>query len=126
MKRPTGITLLSLLLGWLAIVGMVNAWFIFSGDFPHLDPVLGFVALMYAASALSSCIGLWQMKSWAPRALHSWMVICLLIFAGFALGFDDFMRGGIPGIIGFAVFIGLFFLGIHRYVQSTLGGETNA
>ena len=113
---------MSLLLGWLAVAGALNAWFIFSGDYPELGLMFGFVALLYAAAALSSCIGLWLMKSWAPRALHGWMVMCLLIFAAFAFLFDDFFKGGIPGIIGFAVFIGLLFLGIHRYVESQMGG----
>lgn len=117
MKRPGGITVLAILLGWLAIAGGLNAWFIFRGDSPDLGMVFGVGALVYALAALAAAIGLWRMASWAPGALHAWMLICVLIFAGLAYSFDDFIRGGIPGLVGFSLFIGLLFLGIHRYVQ---------
>lgn len=116
MKRPGGITILSLLLGWLGIVGIMNAWFIFSGQSPDLEPAYGIGAVFYAASSLAACVGLWRMAPWAVRALHAWMLVCVVIFAGFALFEDDFIRGSIPGLIGFVLFIGLFFLGVHRYV----------
>lgn len=125
-KRPGGITVLSVLLAWLAIAGALNAWFIFSGDSPDLGPAFGLVALVYALSALAACIGLWRMAPWALRALHTWMVICLLIFAGLAYTFEDFIRGGIPGLVGFSLFIGLFFLGIHRFVQTKLSPDASA
>lgn len=110
--------MLSLLLAWLAIVGAVNAWFVFNGEVTGLHPAFGFAGMLYSISALAACIGLWRMRSWSLRALHGWMILCLLIFAGFAIRFDDFIRGGVPGLVGFSIFIGLFFLGIHRYVDS--------
>ena len=116
MKRPGGITVLSLLLGWLGIVGIMNAWFIFSGQSPDLGLVYGIGAVVYAASSLAACAGLWRMATWALKALHTWMLVCVLIFAGFAFFVDGFIKGSIPGFIGFVLFIGLFFLGMHRYV----------
>ena len=108
---------MSLLLGWLGIVGISNAWFIFSGQSPELGLIEGIGVSLYAVSSLNACVGLWRMASWAPGALHAWMLVCVLIFAGYTLFVDDFIRGSIPGLIGFILFVGLLFLGIHRYVQ---------
>ncbi len=124
MKRPGGITVISVVLAWLAIAGALNAWFIFSGDTPDLGPPFGFAAVIYSIAALAACIGLWRMAPWGLRALHVWMVVCILIFAGFTYAFDDFIRGGIPGLLGFALFIGLFFLGIQRYVSTKLAPDS--
>jgi len=113
-------TVISVVLAWLALVGAVNAWFIFTGEVPDLPPAFGIAAVAYSLAALSACIGLWRMAPWGLRALHAWMVVCVLIFAGFAYLFDNFIRGSIPGLIGFILFIGLFFLGIHRYAETKL------
>jgi hypothetical protein len=122
MRRPAGITILSLLLGWLAVAGTLNAWFIFSGDVPDLGPIFGTAALIYAACAFLACLALWKMKPWALAALNIWMAVCLFIFAGFAARFEHFIVGGIPGLVGFGVFIGLLFLGIHTYVKTRIEG----
>lgn len=114
--RPGGITVLAIILAWLGLVGLSNAWFVFAGEYPDMGPLVGVAALIYAVSALGACVGLWRMAPWALKALHTWMLVCVAIFLGFALGFDDFIRGSIPGMIGFAIFIGLLFLGIHRFV----------
>lgn len=119
---------MSLLLGWLGIVGILNTWFIFSGQSPGLGLIEGIGVALYAAASLTACVGLWRMASWAPKALHAWMLVCVLIFAGYTLFVDDFIKGSIPGLIGFILFVGLLFLGIHRYVQNkfTTGSDDDA
>ena len=117
LKRPGGITVLCILLAWLGLVGLSNAWFIFAGEFPGKGPLVGVGVLVYGVTALVACVGLWRMASWAPKALHAWMLAFVFYLVGHALGFDDFIRGNIPGALGLAVFVGLLFLGIHRYVS---------
>lgn len=61
MKRPTGVTWVSVLL-W--IVGVVNvlAGFSWSSDFA---PVWGVLEVVIGAAAIACGIGCWQLRSWA-------------------------------------------------------------
>ncbi|HEX9978153.1 MAG TPA: hypothetical protein VGB41_05925 [Acidimicrobiia bacterium] len=61
MKRPTGVTCVSVLL-W--IVGVVNvlAGLSWSSDFA---PVWGVLEVVIGAAAIACGIGCWQLRSWA-------------------------------------------------------------
>ncbi len=125
-KRPVGMVILGLLLGWLSIAGVANALVIFSSEMPPLGTGFGILALVYAATAMAACIGLLAMKPWGLKALHSWMLVCLVLFVTFALQFEDFILGGVMGLLGFGVFVGLLFMGMHRYVSARLATESQA
>ena len=120
MKRPFGMTILSLVLAWLGLAGAGNGWLILSGSFAEMPAVFGVLALAYSATAFPACIGLWRMQSWGLNALRAWMGVCVLFFASFTYAFSDFILGGILGGIGFLVFVGVLFLGLNGYVSSKL------
>ena len=124
MKRPTGITLLSLVLGWLTMAGIGNGWAVLSGSFAPLPPVLGYLALAYAATAFTACLGLWRMKNWGLIALRSWMGVCALSLIVFMYIFSEMVLGGSLGGLGFLAFVGVLFWLLHRYVSSKFNPVT--
>lgn len=71
MKRPAGITMISLLLGWLAIAGFMN------GIFSNHGPILLADAILYGIFAAVSAIGLWFLKPWAYTAVIAWSTTCI-------------------------------------------------
>jgi hypothetical protein len=64
MRRPAGITILCLVLAWLTLAGIGNAYLILTRQFADLPMYLGFFAAGYAVAALLTTLGLWQMKMW--------------------------------------------------------------
>ena len=71
MKRPAGIIIISLLLGWLAIAGFMNVIFSDHG------PILLADAMLYGIFAAISAIGLWFLKPWAYPAVIAWSTTCI-------------------------------------------------
>jgi len=76
MKRPLGITLLALLLGWLAVGGLLFsvvtptlAW----ANLPWL--LYEIVALAYAGTATIAAVGLWKLVPWAYGSYLVWVGI---------------------------------------------------
>lgn len=117
MKRPNGITFLSLVLGWLTMGGFGNAWVILTGKF-NLPPILGYLALAYGIATLFSCIGLWRMKKWSLFALRSWMVVCTILLVVFYIGAIDRILEKYIGAIAFSIFLGFIFWSLDNYVSS--------
>ncbi len=120
MKRPIGITISALLLGWLAMTGFVNGWVILSDLTNALPASNGYLATLYGVAALFAAIGLWCMKKWSLVATRCWMVTCIL----FLIVPEDtrikMMQGGVAGMLGFFVFIIILFWLFDRYVKSKL------
>ncbi len=127
-QRPLGITVLSVLLGWLAIAGLGNAivWHLpsvkalagrLSATAALLLPsgaLFTFLAVAYGVTAAASSIGLWRMKTWAPLAYLSWCASLL------ALGIYISPRSGDrPDILGLAFALGMvgFSLLAYPYVR---------
>ena len=93
-RRPMGITLLALILGWLALAGFANALLaplVFGGGFAaHLfrtSPVgtatlVCILALAYGITALIAAVGLWRMETWAARGFLAWAIaaVCVCLF----------------------------------------------
>ena len=120
MKRPFGITICALLLGWLAIAGFGNGWIILSGQISELPKSIGLIAFFYGITALSSTIGLWRMKPWGIIAVRSWMAVCLLFLIVFTILFNKLILGGYLGSFGFLIFTGSLFWLLDRYVKSKI------
>jgi hypothetical protein len=78
MKRPIGMTLLSLLLVWLALGGVI---------FSVASPILAWAGLpwmlyeiaglLYAASATVAAVGVWKLTPWAYPAFVVWLMLAL-------------------------------------------------
>ncbi|MFA6173082.1 MAG: hypothetical protein WC334_00285 [Kiritimatiellales bacterium] len=69
-KRPITLTIISLLLGWLALAGFANA----------AIGLMGYriLPLIYGLTALTTAIALWKMKPWGFTAFIAWSVIAIL------------------------------------------------
>ena len=120
MKRPIGITISALVLGWLAMTGFLNGWVILTDLSSELSKSIGYIAIIYGITALLSTIGLWYMKSWSLVAIRSWMGVCLLFLIAPEDTLNKVMQGGIAGMLGFFVFIISVFWLFDRYVKSKL------
>ncbi|MDW3094427.1 MAG: DUF2127 domain-containing protein [Gammaproteobacteria bacterium] len=120
MKRPIGITISAIFLGWLTISGFGNAWMIISDQSSETPKFIGVIAFLYGISALVSAIGLWGMRQWAIYAVRSWMGTCILFLIVFTTLSDNLILGGLPGALGFFVFITVLFWLFDRYVKSKI------
>jgi hypothetical protein len=120
MKRPAGITLLCLFLGWLTLAGVGNAYFILTNQFAGLPTYLGFFAAVYAITAFVACVGLWRMKRSGLYGLRAWMIVCLSMLIAMIPSFSGVALGGIVGIFIFSLFVAVLFWLVHRYVVSHL------
>ena len=115
-KRTSGITVLSLILGWLSLAGFGNYYVMLSNP-NYGTPAISYVALAYGCMALLTCIGLWKMKQWAYKSFLLWCAIVIIF--GFIY---QYSIGGIP-LWQFALFlllIGTIMFTVARYVQRAL------
>lgn len=120
MKRPFGITLLCLLLGWLTLAGVGNAYLILADQAAGLPFYLGFFAVAYAITAFVACVGLWRMKRSGLYGLRAWMIVCLGMLVAMIPSFGGIALGGVLGIFMFVLFVAVLFWLVHRYVVSRL------
>jgi hypothetical protein len=117
MTRPIGVSILSGVMGWLAIAGIGNAlvWNIAGvqemfSQIPAARALPRFgglaftlLALACAVSAAATCIALWRMRPWAARAYGTWCVAVL------CLGIWMALQGPAPTVaVGMAFAAGLF------------------
>ncbi len=126
MKRPFGITVLSLALGWLSFAGLVGT-FVFADEsvFGSYAVMVGAASFAYGASALATSIGLWKHRSWARSALFVWMGSCVTIMCIVIVSQPIGMfLGGYPALFVFALMVGLVFYGLNAYVSKFIGGAT--
>ena len=122
MRRPGGITVLSLILGWLTLGAAGNAHLILTGQFGGFPNYLGVFAVAYGISALMACVGLWRMKRWGLNWLRAWMLVCLCMIVAMAPSMYQIALDGIFGIAVFFVIVaGLFWL-LNAYVARRLTG----
>ena len=123
-KRPIGMTILCLGLGWLTLGALGNAAF--------LMPAVGFpapmiaLALAYAATAGAAAVGLWRMKSWGLTAFRAWGVVLLCLMVGFlwASPLATIVHGNLVenplGFLAFIVVMVLVYWLLHRYIKRRL------
>jgi hypothetical protein len=121
-RRPGGITLLCVLLGWFAFAGFGNAAVLLSGKGALLPRWVGVVAVAYGLAAYAAAVGLWRMHRWARQALRAWMATCLLLLVSFWVLFPSrLILGGVWGALGFTAGIAVAFWGLDEYVGRRLG-----
>jgi hypothetical protein len=80
MKRPTGITVLALLLGWLAVGASVLA--MTAETLAELGvrwQLVRLGALIYALCAIVAAVGLWKMRRWSYLVFVAWVGAVLLV-----------------------------------------------
>jgi uncharacterized membrane protein (DUF2068 family) len=131
-SRPLGITVLSVLLGWLAIAGFGNA---IAWNLPSVRAMLSqlptavsnampdgllfaTLALAYGATATASCVGLWRMRPWAPQAYLAWCIVLLVLGVYLSLlSFGLFLIAGLAFAVGMAGFAALAYPYISRRIS---------
>jgi hypothetical protein len=131
-KRPIGATVMSLLMGWLALAGFANAivWrtapLAFNEPLPPRlasifealhSPMLTVFALAYGGTALASSIGIWRQRPWMHRAFLSWSLVVVVMFLWMLTIFPhDMLLGGSPGAALFLLFTVAMLALLYRYV----------
>jgi hypothetical protein len=132
-QRPIGATLLSLMLGWLAISGFGNAvvWRAARSTLqvPSSSPIAGFldatsspvftlIAIAYGVTALAACIGLWRVRDWMASAFLVWglTAIGMGIWLVFAIPAEVLAGGSGVGIVSILLTAGLIGAG-YVYVR---------
>lgn len=120
VRRPGGITLLSLLLGWLAVGGFGNAviWNLprvqeLFAQFPrrHMVPsgvLFTTVMLAYGLAAAAASVALWRMHRFAAKAYALWCLSVLLsnLYLVYS-GFQPDVTAGLLFSFGTAAFVAL-------------------
>lgn len=101
-RRPFGATLISLLLGWLAVAAFLNAfaWKAAALTFnealpPRLSILIGtaqswrftVLALAYGITALIASIGTWRLRPWMAQAFLSWSLAATTLMTWLVLVF---------------------------------------
>ena len=98
IRRPLGLTVVALILGWLGVAGVLNTfvWYparaAIRADTPaHLrmmvdaiaSPAVSLGAALYAITALVSAVGVWRLRPWAHLAIFAWgasiVILCSLL-----------------------------------------------
>ena len=121
-KRPSGITFLCLVLGWLTLAGVANGAILLQGRFgPLLPEWMASIAFAYALTAAASAIGLWKMRKWGLRALRTWMAVVVGFFVCFILVVPEgVVLGGYVGGALFLLFVAAVLYLLDQYVSTRL------
>ncbi|HEX6057460.1 MAG TPA: hypothetical protein VFZ11_00485 [Gemmatimonadaceae bacterium] len=119
--RPIFLTIVAVLLGWLAVVALGNAVVLVqraddARSIGFRPEILVPLALAYAASAALAAVGLWRMSRWAPWALLGWGVVAAAVGASVALGAGP---SGVSrwALAGPALFLGIVVAPLVRWVR---------
>ena len=132
-RRPFGATLVSLLLGWLSVAGVVSAFAlkaaapVFDGTLPRLLPVFiytaqswrfTFLALACVLTSLTASIGIWYLRPWMTRAVLAWCSVAMTFLVWLALVARQEMPAtaqinSVPGLIVAA----LVLTGLYLYAR---------
>lgn len=117
MQRPFGITILSVALGCLAIVGFTNGVLELLADRAFTSPIFAFFAFFYGITALVSAIALWGMRHWAYRAFLAWVGAAIATLLYYQLGLFQ-----IPWLVfaSFAAVIIVLLVVLARYVSEAI------
>ncbi len=121
LKRPTGFTILSLLLGWLAVAGFANAVIHFKSN--HGSILMGALAFFYGVTALTSTIGLWKLKSWAYRSFLAWSIVVVATLLAFQFGM---YRTPLLAFLGFSALILVLLAMVAIYIKNNLPATSQA
>ncbi|WP_340116441.1 hypothetical protein [Pelagibius sp. 7325] len=126
-KRPFGVTLLSLLMGWLTLAAALNS-VVFPSQIEGWPVVITVLTVAYAVTAGATTIGLWRMRSWSLTTFSSWGVVLLLLMAAFLFFIDFWTIIGMqplvagPHFVIFTVTMVLVYWLLHRYIRRHVVG----
>ena len=118
MKRPTGFTILSLFLGWLAIAGFANIMIQLKSA--HGSKLMAILAFCYGATAITSAFGLWKLKSWAYGSFLAWTIVVVTILFTLQFGLYGMFRAPLLLFLCFTVFILVLLTLLARYIKKNL------
>jgi uncharacterized membrane protein len=133
---------MSLLLGWLAVAGFINAfaWKAAALAFdetlpPRLSVFIdaaqswGFtiLALAYGLTALAAAIGIWRLRPWMARAFMAWSLAVLTMFTWLLLVWQQELPAGGKTIAGlWLVGVAAALAVLYFYVRSIARGAQRA
>jgi hypothetical protein len=133
MKRPTGITVISVLLAWLAVAGIANAvvWNLSvvqellarlpsSERLPDIGgPFFSLLCLAYGLAAGSASVALWHMHRISAGAYAAWCLTVMLSGAYMvAAGFEPNITVGVLFAVGTTGFVALGYPYISSRIPS--------
>ena len=122
MKRPTGIGVLAVVLGWLAAAGFGNAFVwrsipdgaLSQSSAAPAIPMLHAaastyftaMAITYGLTGILSCVAWWRMRPWASQAFAGWIysvaLLCGFIVLNVPLGFHSLFLLALSLVLGIA------------------------
>lgn len=117
MKRPTGFTILSLLLGWLALAGFANCIIQFNMTRSISTALFAFC---YGLSALASAVGLWKFRPWAFKAVTLWVIVVALLALNMQFGMQGMYTSPLPLFAAFMAFTSILLGLLLFYVKKKL------
>lgn len=115
VKRKTGITVISLLLGWFALAAFGNS-FAMIANTGYSTPFSATLAGIYGCLALLACVGLWKMRVWAYKVFLFWVVSALAI----AVYFQQIWGAPMWQFAIFLVTVGMVMAIVARYINTSL------
>ena len=122
MNRPTGMTVVCLLLGWLTLGATGNAALLLSGLFASLPfpRWLGLFWIAYGVTAGVSTHRLWRMETSGHQWLRAWMAVCVVTGLAMMPVFVDLAFGGIAATAALLALSLLPLWPLDRYVAAVL------
>ncbi len=122
MSRPTGMTVVCLLLGWLTLGAAGNALLLLSGLFEPLPLPrwLGLLWIAYGVTAGVSAFRLWRMDPSGHLWLRAWIVVCVALSLAIMPVFINLALGDTAVWVALLVLTLLPLWPLHRYVSAAL------
>jgi len=122
MKRPLGITVISVFLGWEAIAGVAVAFLIFAGQFEPLHIFSGLLSGICGILAGVASVLIWKMRTSGLLFLRLWMACTMIFGVLFIISFRPGTWAGsglaIAAFIGAAIGIIVF---LDTYTRRHVG-----
>lgn len=121
-KRPLGVTLLSLVMGWLTLAAVLNA-FVFPYAIEGWPLYITVLTTAYAVTAGATTFGLWRMRSWTLTVFRAWGMVLLLLMAGFVWdsAFLELLTvrpaESLPMFLATTGVVALVYWLLHRYIR---------
>ncbi|AGF77046.1 hypothetical protein UWK_00463 [Desulfocapsa sulfexigens DSM 10523] len=122
MKRPTGFTVISLILGWFAIGAFANGAMQLNAE--HGSKIMAILAFSYGVTALASTVGLWKFKKWAYHSFLVWSLIVVATMLNLQFGMYGMYRAPFIAFLGFSVFILALLTFAVLYIKKNLTNTT--
>jgi hypothetical protein len=141
-RRPTGVTIISLVLFWLFLSAIGNLFVAGSMQtasfFPPASPAAKFanavssssfvfLVVFYGVTALVGAVATWRMRSWMPLAFLVWSIAALLLGAFFLSVIPaEILLGGKPAAAVFVLGMAALLWLIYRYLRRVAPAASNA